>query len=137
MTSGVFICLLTAALGADVLPQGRYVSVPAQSVNVLRVGGPAEERKGFPVGLGGAEPGQVAARGQVVIQSHRQSCFLMYLQQEAKLKGCRNERADVRRELPSGPEQARKQHIEPARAGQHSVRRWELKSNCSVTATPE
>lgn len=58
-----FICLLTAALRAQVLLQGCYVSVPAQSVNVLRVWGPAEELKGFLVGLGGAEPSQVAARG--------------------------------------------------------------------------
>lgn len=55
------IRLLTAALGVQV--QGCYVSVPAQSVNVLRVWGPAEELKGFLVGLGGAEPSQVAARG--------------------------------------------------------------------------
>lgn len=57
------IRLLTAALGVQVLVQGCYVSVPAQSVNVLRVWGPAEELKGFLVGLGGAEPSQVAARG--------------------------------------------------------------------------
>lgn len=58
-----FICLLTAALRVEVLLQGCYVSVPAQSVNVLRVWGPAEEHKGFLVGLGGAEPSQVAAQG--------------------------------------------------------------------------
>lgn len=116
-TSHVFICLLTAALGADVLLQGCYVSVPAQSVNVLRVGGPAEERKGFLVGLGGAEPSQVAARGEVLIQSHCQCCFLIYLQQEAKLKGCRNKRAKVRTELPAGLQQPEKTAHLPCNSG--------------------
>lgn len=58
-----FICLLTAAVRAVVLLQGCYVSEPAQSVNVLRVWGSAEELKGFLVGLRGAEPSQVAAWG--------------------------------------------------------------------------
>lgn len=56
-----FNCLLTAALRAEVLLQGCYVSVPAQSVHMLWIWGPAEELKGFLVGLGGAEPSQVAA----------------------------------------------------------------------------
>lgn len=82
--------LLTAAVGVDVLLQRRYVSVPAQGVNLLRVWRLAEENKGFAVGLGGAEPSQVAARGEVVIQGRRQRGLLAYLKQEAKLKGCRN-----------------------------------------------
>lgn len=64
--------------------------VPAQGVNLLRVWRLAEENKGFVVGLGGAEPSQVAARGEVVIQGRRQRGLLAYLKQEAKLKGCRN-----------------------------------------------
>lgn len=84
------VCLLTAAVGVDVLLQCCYVPVPAQSVNLLRVWGPVEELKGFLVGLGGAEPRQVAAWGEVVIQGHHQDGFLTYLKQEAKLKGCRN-----------------------------------------------
>lgn len=44
-----------------------------------RVWGPAEEFKGRVVGLGGAEPSQVAARGQVVIQGHCQRGLLIYL----------------------------------------------------------
>lgn len=82
--------LLTAAVGADVLLQRRYVSVPAQGVNLLRVWRLAEENKGFVVGLGGAEPSQVAARGEVVIQGRCQRGRLACLKQEAKLKGCRN-----------------------------------------------
>lgn len=89
-SSTSLVCLLTAAVGVDVLLQRRYVPVPAQSVNLLRVWGPAEELKGFLVGLGGAEPRQVAAWGEVVIQGHRQGGLLTYLKQEAKLKGCRN-----------------------------------------------
>lgn len=99
--TSVFVRLLTAALRAEVLLQSCYVSVPAQSVNVSRVWGPAEELKGFLVGLGGAEPGQVAARGEVVIQGRRQRGLLTYVQQEAKVKGCRNKRANIRRALPS------------------------------------
>lgn len=53
--------LLTAALREEVQLQGCYVSVPAQSVDMVRVWGPVEEIKGFLVGLGGAEPRQVAA----------------------------------------------------------------------------
>lgn len=64
--------------------------VPAQGVNLLRFWRLAEENKGFVVGLGGAEPRQVAARGEVVIQSRCQHGLLAYLKQEAKLKGCRN-----------------------------------------------
>lgn len=64
--------------------------VPAQGMNLLRVWRLAEENKGFVVGLGGAEPRQVAARGEVVIQGRRQRGLLAYLKQEAKLKGCRN-----------------------------------------------
>lgn len=54
-------CLLTAALCAEVLPQGCYVSVPAQCVDVLWRRGPVEELKGSQVGLRRAEPSQVAA----------------------------------------------------------------------------
>lgn len=54
-------CLLTAALRAEVLLQGCYVSVPAQSVDMLWIWGPVEKLKSFLVGLGGAEPCQVAA----------------------------------------------------------------------------
>lgn len=84
-----FICLLTAALRVGVQLQSCNVSVPAQSVNELRVWGPAEQRKGFLVNLGGTEPSQVAARGEVVVQLGHQRRLLIYLQQEAKLKGCR------------------------------------------------
>lgn len=84
-----FICLLTAALRVGVQLQSCNVSVPAQSVNELRVWGPAEPRKGFVVNLGGTEPSQVAARGEVVVQRGHQRRLLVYLQQEAKLKGCR------------------------------------------------
>lgn len=89
-SSSSLVCLLTAAVGVDVLLQCRYVPVPAQSVNLLWVWWPAEEFKGFLVGLRGAEPCQVAAWGEVVIQGHRQGGLLTYLKQEAKLKGCRN-----------------------------------------------
>lgn len=53
--------LLTAAVCAQVLLQGGNVSVPAQSVDVLRGRGLGEEPKGSQVGLGGAEARQVAA----------------------------------------------------------------------------
>lgn len=75
---GAFHRLLTAALWVEIL-QGCYVSVPAQSVHVLWIWGPAEELKGFLVGLGGAEPCEVAARGKVVIQGHCQGGLLTYL----------------------------------------------------------
>lgn len=64
--------------------------VPAQGVNLLWVWRLAEENKGFVVGLGGTEPCQVAARGEVVVQGCCQRGLLAYLKQEAKLKGCRN-----------------------------------------------
>lgn len=87
--------LLTAAVCTQVLLQGGNVSVPAQSVDVLRGGGLGEEPKGSQVGLGGAEARQVAAWGQVVVEGRRQRGLLVNLQQGAKLKGCRNKRADV------------------------------------------
>lgn len=89
--------LLTAAICGEVLLQGGNVSVPAQSVDVLRVGGSGKEPKGSQVDLGGAETRQVAAWGEVVVQGRGERSLLVNLQQEAKLKGCRNKRADVRR----------------------------------------
>ena len=83
--------LLTAAVRVRVQLQSCDVRVPAQGVNEPRVWGPAQQREGFPVGPGEAEASQVAARGQVVVQRRRQRRLLLYLQQEAKLKGCRKE----------------------------------------------
>lgn len=84
-----FICLLTAALRVGVQLQSCNVSVPAHGMNEPWVWGPAEQRKGFLVSLGGTETSQVAAWGEVVVQSGPQRRLLVYLQQEAKLKGCR------------------------------------------------
>lgn len=75
---------------------------------MLRFWGLADAHKGFLIGLGGAEPSQVAARGEVVIQGRHQHGLLVYLQQEAKLKGCRNKRANGRTALPAGLQQPEK-----------------------------
>ena len=82
---------------AEVLLQGGYVSVPARSVDVSGCREPAEEPEGLLVCLGGAEPSQVAAGGQVLIQSTGQRSFLLYVEQEAIFKGCRNKRAHDRK----------------------------------------
>ena len=58
---GLCDLLTAAALRAEILLQRSYVSVPAQSVDMLRCGGPVEELKGLLVCLRGAEPSQVAA----------------------------------------------------------------------------
>lgn len=87
--SRAFICLLTAALRVGVQLQSCNVSVPAQSMNEPWVWGPTEQRKGFLVSLWGTETSQVAAWGEVVVQRSTQRRLLVYLQQEAKLKGCR------------------------------------------------
>jgi len=81
----------------EVLLQGGYVSVPACSVDVLGCRGPAEEPEGLLVCLGGAEPGQVAAGGQVLIQGTCQRSLLIYVKQGAIFKGCRDKRAHVRK----------------------------------------
>ena len=87
---------LGAGLGAP--QQGCYVSVPAQGVRVFSSRGPAESPEGLVVSLRWPEPRQVASGAQVRIQGF-QAALLSLKQQDIKVKGCRDKRANMHIQL--------------------------------------